>query len=442
MNTRVTFRFGLAATLLLWVALIQFASAEDLFSIYLPFIANSTHHATPTRTATASPTLIATALPSPTQTATSTPSATYSATASATSTPTTTVTPSPSSTDTSSPTSTVTPFPCAGNGATYEQWDGIGGSSVADLRADARYPDEPTSRGTRTNFNTGQDIGDNYGGVLRAILCVPTTGNYRFWVNSDDNSELLLYTTPFTITNPNVNGITDAMMTIIASEPSYRNYLDFSNAAPRRSDPISLTAGMYYYLKVVYKEAVAADHAVVAWKRPGDPNFDTQTDYDTTYIISQLNLLSIAGTPTATSTVTGTATITPSLTPSPNCVTGAPDVSVDPNALQILFTNPAIAMLNRRLTGLSVSWSGAQLITSISLGSVANVIWAGGPVSSTLILGETDWTGSNRSIVTDTFRPLSINFDRAVYPGSYIVSATWDDGFGGNLCTSPPVNLP
>ncbi|MGQ0602637.1 MAG: TadE/TadG family type IV pilus assembly protein, partial [Anaerolineales bacterium] len=110
----------------------------------------------------------------------------------ATPTPTNSATP----TQTATATQTATPFPCSGNGATYEQWDGITGTSVTDLRNDPRYPDEPTSRGTRTTFNSGQNLGDNYGGVVRALVCVPTTGNYRFWLNTDDGGELLLYTTP------------------------------------------------------------------------------------------------------------------------------------------------------------------------------------------------------------------------------------------------------
>ncbi|MGQ0602639.1 MAG: TadE/TadG family type IV pilus assembly protein [Anaerolineales bacterium] len=128
------------------------------------------------------------------------------------------------------------------------------------------------------------------------------------------------------------------------------------------------------------------------------------------------------------------------------CVTGAPDVSTNPNSLQILYTNPSSPSLNRRLWTLTVTWpssSGRQLNT-VSFGNSANIIWNGPPANPpTLNIGSGNWTSINRSIVTGTFRPLQINFNGPITPGSgswtFSVTAAWDDGFGNSVCQSPSV---
>ncbi len=135
------------------------------------------------------------------------------------------------------------------------------------------------------------------------------------------------------------------------------------------------------------------------------------------------------------------------------CVSGQPDVSVNPNGLQILYTNPAQPSLNRRLVYLTVEWIGAGSpppnlrVAMISFGPSTNVIWqVGGGSPLPLTINPADWSAFalNRVIFTGNLRPLEIVFNRSVIgvPGPYRVTTGWDNTAGGSLCYSSPVNVP
>lgn len=211
--------------------------------------------------------------------------------------PTNTPTPLPTNTPTATATATATatPFPCAGNGATFERWNGISGTSVNDLRSHPAYPFEPASRSTLSTFRAGSNIGSDFGAVVRAVLCVPQTGNYRFWIASDDNSELLLYTTPLSGPNAPVSGIADSAMTRLAYVDSYTNELQWNRYSDQRqrSNPVFLVAGNYYYIKAIYKEGGGGDHLAVSWKHESAASPDSLSDGSTAFIIPQANLYQI-----------------------------------------------------------------------------------------------------------------------------------------------------
>lgn len=82
------------------------------------------------------------------------------------------------------------------------------------------------------------------------------SGNYRFYLSSDDGAELWLSTDASTankvkiINHPNPVGL--------------RVY-DLSSAN------IPLVAGQKYYLEILQKEAGGGDHVSVAWQLPGEP---------------------------------------------------------------------------------------------------------------------------------------------------------------------------
>ena len=80
-----------------------------------------------------------------------------------------------------------------------EVWDNLDGNdTVNDLTSSTlnpNYPNEPTYITYLTSFNAPYNTGvSDYGQRVQGYLYPPTTGNYVFWIASDDNSQLWLST--------------------------------------------------------------------------------------------------------------------------------------------------------------------------------------------------------------------------------------------------------
>lgn len=142
-------------------------------------------------------------------------------------------------------------------------WTNITGTPVQNLYDDPRYPASPDGIGTLYSFNSRDffpgDSLENYGAVMEGILTPTESGNYRFFIYSDDASELYLST-----------DATEANLNIIAEETGCCNFFTEPDS-PRTSEPIALTAGQRYYIRLVYKEGGGGDYGQVAWRREGDP---------------------------------------------------------------------------------------------------------------------------------------------------------------------------
>lgn len=159
----------------------------------------------------------------------------------------------------------------------YENYDNIGGGSVNDLRAAAIFPNSPTGTALRDAFEAPVDRAENFGGRLSAWITPATTGQYVFYISSDDNSELWLSTDD----NP-------ANVKRIAAEAGWSGQRVWLNtgdgsdnggglASQKRSDTydasqwtpanqITLTAGNKYYVELLYKEGGGGDNAAMTWK--------------------------------------------------------------------------------------------------------------------------------------------------------------------------------
>jgi hypothetical protein len=140
-----------------------------------------------------------------------------------------------------------------------EYWNDITGETVANLTTNANYPNHPTTRGyLNSKFQLRSDIGDHYGTRVRALLKVPTTGLYTFWISSDDSSSLYLSQTPSASDKKRVayvSGWTDPLV--------------WTANVSQRSASVSLTAGQSYYIETLHKEGEGGDHLAVAWQGPG-----------------------------------------------------------------------------------------------------------------------------------------------------------------------------
>jgi len=157
-----------------------------------------------------------------------------------------------------------TTVPIVGLGSiTREVWENITGSTIADLTGNPDYPDNPSFTDYLPLFDTPRDWADNYGTRVHGWLYVETTGDYTFWLGSDDAGELWL----------------DNDM--IAENTGAIGFHQWDSAD--QSDPIHLEAGNLYYIMALQKEGSDRDTLAVAWS--------TSDDYTTAAIIPGTNLL-------------------------------------------------------------------------------------------------------------------------------------------------------
>ena len=56
------------------------------------------------------------------------------------------------------------------------------------------FPDAPREVGVLAEFEAPQDFDNNYGQRVSGYLLPPVTGDYTFWISSDDQSALFLST--------------------------------------------------------------------------------------------------------------------------------------------------------------------------------------------------------------------------------------------------------
>ena len=146
------------------------------------------------------------------------------------------------------------PPACAGKGTILlETWTGINGTHVSSIPIDT----PPDLTGERNIFEAPTNVGSNFGTRARGYVCAPATGNYTFWIASDDHGELWLSTDA----NP-------ANKKRIASHKGWTSPRQWEKYTTQKSAPISLVAGQQYYIEALYKEDEGGDNMAVGWQLP------------------------------------------------------------------------------------------------------------------------------------------------------------------------------
>lgn len=149
----------------------------------------------------------------------------------------------------------------------------LGGSvnSLSSLTSAANYPNAPQTNGVVSVFDTdpitGGDLnnnpafgsfGDNYGDSLSGWITPTVSGDYTFFIASDDASELHLSTDA----NP-LNAQIIAVESVCChgfQEPP----------AETTSSAISLQAGTSYFIQALHTEGGGGDYVKVAWRLSTD----------------------------------------------------------------------------------------------------------------------------------------------------------------------------
>jgi glucose/arabinose dehydrogenase len=143
------------------------------------------------------------------------------------------------------------------NGILREVYSGIIGTAVADLTNAPSFPQSPTTVEVLDNFEAPTDVGNDYGQRLRGLITAPVTGNYTFWIASDDNSELFVSSDE-----------SPANKQVVASVSSWTNPRQWTKFPEQQSAPIPLVGGQRYYIEALMKEHDGGDNLAVRWQLP------------------------------------------------------------------------------------------------------------------------------------------------------------------------------
>jgi hypothetical protein len=164
------------------------------------------------------------------------------------------------------------------NGILREVYTGIAGGAIANLTSHPSFPNSPALESIEPIFE-GPTAGDFYGTRMRALLTAPTTGNYIFWIATDDQGYLYLSTDD-----------TPTTRRLICAEPQWGSVREWEGNLERRTNAtaifpamnpnlpanrsdyafgtITLNAGQRYYVEALQAEGQGGDNIAVGWQLP------------------------------------------------------------------------------------------------------------------------------------------------------------------------------
>lgn len=155
-------------------------------------------------------------------------------------------------------------------------YGGIPGNNVEDLKGDTQFPDgvyystfldgfttRPITNGDLANNTTyaAMGLGSNYGTHVYGWITPAVSGTYRFFLNSDDGSQLNL--------SPDADPAKAEMIAYVVN--CCQGFREPTNVSVvETSAPVALVAGKSYYIEAYQKEGGGGDFLEVAWRVEGD----------------------------------------------------------------------------------------------------------------------------------------------------------------------------
>jgi len=166
------------------------------------------------------------------------------------------------------------------------------GTAIADLTSNAKFPDNPDVKYYYPYFEWNADAsgdistlannayGENYGVQMEGWFYPPSTGDYIFWVCSDDNSQLFLSTDEDPANKKLIaqeGGWSNPRIwdSVGSGDATTKNSSTFTTTKWDTKDPvnggakITLTKGKAYYIEALMKEGGGGDNLAVAVQDPG-----------------------------------------------------------------------------------------------------------------------------------------------------------------------------
>jgi hypothetical protein len=129
---------------------------------------------------------------------------------------------------------------------------------VADLTSNPKFREGRADLVGMVGAFDSWNMGENYGCRMRGYVHPPVSGDYVFWLASDDEGELWV--------SPDDN---PARKTRILQQTGAVEQRNFDRFPSQKSSPIPLVMGRRYYVEVLQKQGVAIEHVAVGWTLPG-----------------------------------------------------------------------------------------------------------------------------------------------------------------------------
>jgi hypothetical protein len=143
---------------------------------------------------------------------------------------------------------------CEGTGGLLREfWADASGCSISSIPLDR----PATASSIITSFEGPINVAHNYGARIRGYICPPATGDYTFWLASDDAGELWISTDE----DP-------ANKTRIAFVDGWTNPREWEKYPTQKSATVRLETGRRYYVEVLHKDCESGDYVGVGWQMP------------------------------------------------------------------------------------------------------------------------------------------------------------------------------
>lgn len=122
----------------------------------------------------------------------------------------------------------------------------------------------PTTSRVLATLEMPTNFADHYGTRIRGYVVPPTTGNYTFWIASDDQGELRISTDD-----------QPANLVRRAYVSTYTGSRQWNKELNQKSVILALTAGQRYYIEALQRDYAGGDNLAVGWFKPGDTGSGT-----------------------------------------------------------------------------------------------------------------------------------------------------------------------
>lgn len=151
-------------------------------------------------------------------------------------------------------------FHIEGRGLEVGQLVTLDGTNCSPYRVSfPDYPYRPSGSDIRGSFEAPMNWGEYYLQRMRGFLRPQITGNYRFWIASDNSSELWLSTGA---------DVSKARKIASIDRFSWVAPREWSHFPSQRSDLIQLKAGETYYIEALHEQTTEGSHLAVGWQQP------------------------------------------------------------------------------------------------------------------------------------------------------------------------------